>query len=608
MTGRESSGPGVRARRTRRHGTRALVAGLVALALFSAADARGAPVPHARKLRIALNGFENNITPFSITFAAIPNTHDLTMLVYDTLFWSQASGDPEPWLAEKAVPSADFTRWTVTLRPNLKWQDGKPLTAEDVKFTFDYYLKFAALGGSGRYVHHVSDVPPFQRAEVLNPRTVRFIYKKPAPTFKILPGADLPIIPKHVWARIKDPAKATKMLPVGSGPYRVTKIVPDQLYVLKANRGYFKGRPTVDELDLPIVQDPTAAFQSLRTGQVDFVPRNLPPELITQFSHESGIREVKATRLLSTQLYFNARKVPWSDARVRKAISLATDERAIVRRVLLGHGRPGDDGFLAPRSPWVVPGAHHEYDPARARGMLDRAGYRVGPGGVRAGPGGRRLELHVLVSSFDPLAIRATELMAAQVKGIGVKMVVEPLDPATLRDRSSALPGKTPTDDAYIGNLETHAEVDPDGLYYFFHSPGLKGFGGGISGWSDPRFDRLAEAATTKTAAQRKPLLHRMQQLLAAQAPVIVLDYPDEVYAFRSAAYNGWKPDFGQAIFTKRSFLPASVNRSAVSGGSGGSTSAWVVIGPVLAVIALGLLLFALVRRRRGRTDEEEFA
>ncbi len=510
----------------------------------------------APKLTIAYNGFENNITPFTLSLVSIPNAHDLITLVYDTLFWSQNDVEPEPWLAEKAEASADRQVWTVTLRPGITWHDGVPFTADDVKFTFEYYQKFA--GSSGRYAHHVGDVPPFDRAEVIDPLTVRFYYRAPAPTFTILPGADLLILPRHVWEKVTEPSKASKDLPIGSGPYKVVEIQPDQLYRFQANDRYFKGRPTVNELVLPIVQDPSAAFASLQTGQVDFVARNVPPELFAQFGRTPNLKMAKGTRFESTQLYFNARKAPLSDARLRKAISLAVDSQALLQTVLLGHGRPGRDGFIHPDSPWALPNGGHEFDGARAAQMLDTAGYtQKDTDGVRKTPTGSRLEFSVLVSSFAPQDLRATQLVAQQVSAIGVKLNVEALDPATLRQRRQAPAGQIPPYDAYVGTLESHGHVDPDGLYYFFHSPGAKGFGATVTGYGNARFDQLSEqAAVTLDLTARKGMLQEMQRILAEETPVIVYFYPDGDYAYRPAAYDGWVSDPGHGIFTKRSFLP----------------------------------------------------
>ena len=524
---------------------------------------QGAGPVSAKKVRIALSGFENNITPFTMSFGAFPNTHDLMMLVHDSLFWSQVKEKPEPWLAESATPSPDFKTWTVKLRPGATWHDGRPVTTEDIAFTFDYYQKQA--GASGRYAHHVFDVPPFESASIVDERTIRLTYKAPAPQFEIMPGADLPIIPKHVYEGIAEPAKASTQLPVGSGPYKVVEIVPDQRYRLQAHEGYFKGKPTVDELELVIVKDPAAAFAALRTGEVSYVARNVPAELSEQFRRDRTTKLVEGTTFESTQLYFNARKPPLSDAGVRKAISLGVDTKAIVDTALLGRGRPGHDNYVHPDSPWALPGGRHEHDPARAQRTLDEAGYSAKDhDGVRKSADGKRLEFSVLVSSFEAQDLRAAQLMAQQVGPLRVKLNPEPLDPAALRERRRPPgPGQPPPYDAYVASLEAHAHVDPDALYYFFHSPGPKGFGAQITGYSNARFDALVEQAALLPAAERKPVLHDAQRILAEESPMVIFWYRKGEWAYRPDAYAGWVNDHGHSLFTKRSFLPEYAGKTA---------------------------------------------
>jgi len=583
-----------------------LCAGLLAsFTPMAAAQAPAAP----KRVRVSLPGYENNLTPFTVTFGAFPNTNDLIALVYDSLFWSQVKTDPEPWLAEKAVASPDFTVWTVTLRPGVKWQDGTPLTAEDVKFSFDYYGRFP--GAAGRYAHHVSDQPPLQSAEVVDPATIRLTYKQPTPNFKIMPGADLPIIPKRIWENVTEPSKFTKDLPMGSGPYKVVEMVTDQRYRLEANPLYFKGKPTIDQIDLPIVKDPASAFAALRTGELDSVAGNVPPELVGQFSSQTpGVKLVKGTKFESVQMYFNARKAPLDDPKLRKAISLAVDTQALVDTVMLGQAKPGLDSFINPDAPWALPGGKHEYDPARAQKMLDDAGYTArDPDGVRKTPDGKRLEFSVLVSSFEPQTQRAVQLASQQVAPLGVKLNAESLDPATLRGRRSGPPGQPPPYDAYMGTLETHGHVDPDALYYFFHSPGPKGFGASVTGYSNARFDSLVEQATTKGLEERKPLLYDAERILAEEAPVVVFYYPTGNYAYRTAAYDSWVSDPGQGIFTKRSFLPDYAKASGQAA-SASTKSSGLKPGAVLllvgAVVVIGAGLLVAGRRRRAAAADDD--
>jgi peptide/nickel transport system substrate-binding protein len=163
-----------------------------------------------------------------------------------------------------------------------------------------------------------------------------------------------------------------------------------------------------------------------------------------------------------------------------------------------------------------------------------------------------------------------------------------------------------------MSTLEAHGHVDPDALYYFFHSPGPKGFGASISGYTNPKFDQIVEQATTKEVAQRKPLFYDAERILAEEAPVIVFYYPDGDYAFRPAAYNGWVSDLGHGIFTKRSFLPEYVKEagaakqtasSPASSGTG-SGSGGLVVGIVAAVVVLGGGALLMRRRRRAEVDD----
>jgi peptide/nickel transport system substrate-binding protein len=587
------------ATRLRRAGAAMLTAALVAgLATGAGAQTAG---QGPTKLTIAIKASENNITPFTLTLLGLPVSHDLTNLMYDTLFWSQVKDDPEPWLAERADPSPDRKHWTVKLRAGVTWHDGQPLTADDVAFTFE---KMKATTG-GRYSHHVWEYPVFESAEVLDTLTVRINFKDAAPTFKILPGADLPIVPKHIWENITDASKATDILPIGTGPYKMTSFVPDQIYRLEANADYFKGKPKVDAIDLPIVRDQSAAFAALQTGQVDSVDRAVPPELFDQLSATPGIKVVQSTRMESVHLHFNNRRGSLTDARVRKAITEAIDNNAIVQTVLLGHGQPGRDGWVHPDSAWADPQGGHEFDVAKANKALDDAGYRRGDDGIRRAPDGTKLEFALAVAANEPQHTRAAQVIAQQVEAIGVKMNVESIDAATLRARRAA--GNY---DSFITNLESHAHADPDALYFFFHSPAPGAPGTIFGSYSNPEFDRLVEQARSSIdTAERKQLLVEAQRIYAADAPALVLYYPNGDYAYRTSAYNGWIADTGHGILTKRSFIPGYEPASAPAVvGSGGAASGppWAAIGVVLGLGVVGAGAVAARNRRREDFEAEE--
>ena len=582
-------------RRTVRIAAAALGAALVA-GLTPSAGAQPSP----SKITVAIKANENNLTPFTLTLLGLPVSHDLTNLVYDTLFWSQVKDDPEPWLAERADPSPDRKQWTVKLRPGVAWHDGQPFTAEDVAFTFE---KMKSTTG-GRYSHHVWEYPVFESAEVLDPLTVRINFRDSAPTFKILPGADLPMVPKHIWEQIADPSKATDIVPIGTGPYKMASFVPDQKYKLEANAAHFKGKPKVDAIDLPIVRDQSAAFAAMQTGQIDSVDRPVPPELFEQMSNMPGIKVVESTRMESVHLHFNNRKAPLTDAKVRNAITESIDNDAIVQTVLLGHARPGRDTWLHPDSAWADRQGGHEFDPARANRTLDDAGYRRGEDGVRRTPDGNRVEFGLSVAANEPQHQRAAQLIALQVEAIGLKVNVESIDAATLRQRRGA--GNF---DTFITNLESHAHADPDALMFFFHSPAPGAPAGSFGGYSNPQFDRLVEQARSSIdTVERKRLLVEAQRIYAADAPALVLYYPNGDYAYRTAAYNGWIADIGHGILTKRSFIPGyeTAADGTATSSAGADAPPWAAIGVVLGLAVVGGGIVAARGRRQEDFEAEE--
>ena len=501
-------------------------------------------------VRVGLHAAEKNLNPFIVP-QALPLTHDFTMLVYDSLFWSQSRLDPEPWLATDAQPSADYRIWTVTLRDDVLWHDGVPFTAADVAFTFTY---FADDGGPGRYGHHVYDHPVFESATVVDDDTVEITFVDPVPTFKLLPGGDLPILPKHIWEGIDNPRADATSLPVGTGPYRMVEYNPGVSYRLEANADYFKGAPTVDTLIMPVVTDAQAAFAGLQTGELDFVTRNLPAPLVSRVEENPELSVVTGSRMQSVYLMFNTRKPHLRNPAVRKAMSMALDTQAIVDIVDGGLGRPGNDTWTHPDSAWAHPEGGHDFDVDAAGTMLDAAGYAMGDDGIRRNSDGEELAFSLLVNATAPPQVRSGELVAEQLSAIGVDITVEPLDPPAITAARRPSPDGPPTVEMFIAVFESHAHADPDHLFFFFHSPG-RGVGGIFSGYANPEFDAILESALDKPIEEKLALMSQAQELFAAEAPAVVLFYPDGRWGYRPSAYDGWVSDPGHGVFTKRSFL-----------------------------------------------------
>jgi peptide/nickel transport system substrate-binding protein len=245
------------------------------------------------------------------------------------------------------------------------------------------------------------------------------------------------------------------------------------------------------------------------------------------------------------------------------------------------------------------------YDVAKANKALDDAGLGRGEDGVRRTPEGAKLEFGLSVAANEPQHQRSAQLIAQQLEALGVKINVESVDAATLRQRRN-----TGNYDSFITNLESHAHADPDALYFFFHSPAPGAPAGIFGGYSNPQFDRLVEQArATIDNTERKRLLVEAQRIYAADAPALVLYYPNGDYAYRTAAYDGWIADTGHGILTKRSFIPGYEVASegpAVSGAAADDGPPWAAIGVVLGLAVVGGGAFVARSRRQEEMEAEE--
>ena len=329
---------------------------------------------------------------------------------------------------------------------------------------------------------------------------------------------------------------------------------PGVSYRLEANDDYFGGAPLVDTLVMPVVTDAQAAFAGLQTGELDFVTRNLPAPLVPRVQDNEELSVITGSRMQSLYVMFNTRKPNLRNPEVRKAMSMALDTQAIVDIVEGGLGRPGNDTWTHPDSPWAHPVGGHALDVGAANEMLDEAGWRLGDDGVRRNADGAPLAFTLLVNATAPPQIRSGELVAEQLSAIGVDITVEPLDPPAIAAARRPSADGPPTVDMFIAVFESHAHADPDHLFFFFHTPG-RGVGGIFSGYTNPAFDAILEEALTAPIDEKLELIGQAQEIFAAEAPAVVLFYPDGRWGYRPAAYDGWVSDPGHGVFTKRSFL-----------------------------------------------------
>ncbi|HWC25461.1 MAG TPA: ABC transporter substrate-binding protein [Solirubrobacteraceae bacterium] len=514
-------------RMTRRTFVRGSAAAALALGLPSCGASTPAPPPGTVRLPGGFFGFPS---PFS--YIAGPGYVQMSYL-YDSLLWTDASGRLLPWLAERFERSPDGLTYSFELREGVRWHDGRPLTADDVAFTFEYFAR-QPLGP-------LLVAQPFgvKEARATGPRSVEVELRIAAVTFLEAVAGALPIIPRHVWSSIRDPRRAQdREVLVGTGPYLLESLsVGEGSALFVANHRYFLGAPFVRRLELRPVDDELAA---LRAGEIDVAStpvEGVGPGALAPLRSDERYGIVANTGSWTFPLIFNlARGGPPADVRFRRAVALAIDRRAIVQRLLGGRGKPGNPGFLPPDHPFHVAVEQYAFDRAAAERLLDEAGYGR-TGGWRRDRDGERLRLRLLTGNAPVPPV--LDLLVASLKAVGVELEPQAVDLPTLFERT-----RRGADEAaltlYPGPGGTAPNADPDLLRTFFSSR-IEERLQGAQGWVDREFDRLAERQlVTADATARAAMLARMQEIVARDLPALALYYPTVSHAFREQAFERW--------------------------------------------------------------------
>ncbi|MEK5108933.1 ABC transporter substrate-binding protein [Cytobacillus sp. FSL K6-0129] len=491
-------------------------------------------------------GVPSDVGPLNIYTG---NMDWLTDLVYDKLFSpSPYVDEPQPWLAESAE-QLDDTTWRVRIRSGIKWHDGEDFTAEDVKFTYEYYRD----GPPNRHTHHVSEVPKVDTIEILDDgETLEFKCAYACPSMATITFADLPILPKHIWENVENPRKHTD-LAIGTGPFKLTAYEPDQYYQFEANTDYFMGAPTVNKLSMPIIKDSTAMFNALTSGEIDTTTRTVPAELQETLQKTDSMKLASTSPLSIVQFGLNYEMEPFNSEEFRQAISLGIDRESIVSTVLLGQGRAGEKGYPHPDSPWTNPELSTPFNVEEANNMLDELGYEDSNNdGYRETPEGENLKLDISVSSAEPLYIRTAEMLQTQMKEIGIQFEVKTMDPTTYTAAVSE-----DDFDSYVSLIGPHGVADPDQFIMSHRSSYL---------WTKdlpyPEMDELVSNWMNATTIEdRKAISFDMQTLYNEQPTAIALYYPEEIYAYNADVYDQYVESLGFGIINKFSFLPEEARK-----------------------------------------------
>jgi len=466
---------------------RALFACLIAMgAAMGAADRVAAAAPSGRAVMawhvtISPSWFDPSTAPPQITpFGMLYAIHDALVRPYP----GQKMG---PSLAQSWQESADGKIYEFRLRPGLKFHNGDPVTAEDVKFSFDRYKGTS----SAVLKEHVVEV------EIVDPLLVRFHLRAPWPDFMTLYGTTASaaglVVPKAYLTRVGE--DGFRQHPIGAGPYQFVAAKPGVEVELEAYPGYWRRTPNVKTLIMRSVPEATTRAVMLKTGEADIAYALDGPDA-EAIQKDARLKLVASKHASIFWIEFpeqwNA-KSPWHDKRLRLAVNLALDRKRINEAACLGFCPPA--GVIVPRvMEFALPVEPPPYDPKQAKQLLAEAGY---PGGLDAGE-------FAAIPGFPTVA----EAVVNDLNAVGIRLRMRPMERAAFYAawQEKKLRGLFLTAAGNSGNAASRVET-------FMHSKGAYAYGG------YPDIDQLfAEQALERDAAKREALLYQVQRLTIERA------------------------------------------------------------------------------------------
>lgn len=561
-----------------------LVTVLIVLAGIGTA-ASGAEPP---QLRIGIHTEEGWMTPYSYVtgYPGLP----FVRMIYDTLFIMNAERTPVPWMVREYSTSEDGLTWTLKLHEGIEFHDGTPLTSADVAFSYT----FMTLHGHGPWQRSLRGI---KSVEATDEHTVVIQLERVLPLFKQVPLAEVVIIPRHVWEGVTDPKTITDA--TGSGPYRLVEYQSGQFYRLEAHPNYFHAeqKPSVASIIVPFIPDATTMFMALKAGEIDMGTRDVPPEMVADLAGTAGLKVERGPSYVSTLLAINNQRPPFNQVDFRRALELVVDVQYLVDIIRLGQATIGSPGFVHPMSPWVaaVPEAVKQDFAAAAR-LLDGLGFTDRNGdGLREDPQGNRFQQTIITSAERPERVRVAQIIGDWFKQAGLDTVVQAMEHTTVQAR--VWPDFDVTKgrdyDLAVWGWSAGVQENPLNLWEVLHTRGTLNVGA----FSDPAVDAIAERLLGVTNRDDfRPVVEELARTTAGKVPFITLWYPDNSYAYRPEAHDGWVYVRGLGILDKLSLIGPVVAGGGPVGPVGARSLPWIVLAVVLAGAGI------VVARRKRRS------
>lgn len=474
-----------------------------------------------------------DITAFNPVTEGNVITNSQMSLLYDALVFPDPDTlQPTPNLATKWEISPDSKTFTFTLKQGVKWHDGQPFTADDVKFAYELYMNSDS--GSIRAASLSQNIAS---VAVKDPQTVVFTLKDVVASFMTIDMA-YGIVPKHLLGSIAPKEFKTSEFstrkPVGTGPFKFKQQILGDRVEFTANPDYHRGATALDAYVYKVVKENAVTAQQLKTGELDFasISQNFADDAKKQ--PNLTVVDYDTFTMLIQGYNVDPAKGPaiFQDVNVRQALCYAIDRQAIAQKIYSGYATVAV-GTESPVTWAYQPDkitTKYEYDPKKAVQLLDGAGWKAGTDSIRA-KDGKRLSFTLYTVSGDPASASHMQVVQEAWKNIGVAMTLQLEEPTLVVNRAS----KSFDYDMFFFGLTTTPE--PDQTRYWAsnqHGPGANYYG-----YNNPKVDDLLmQGIRTLDIEQRKAIYIQAQNLIVADVPGFVSHFVKGIGAVNKRVKN----------------------------------------------------------------------
>jgi len=492
-------------------------------------------------------GTINEPTTLNPIFPSIGKSIGVEDLLFLSLHGRNAEGKIIPQLATSWEYSEDFKSITYYLQSDVNWSDGKPVTAEDVKFTFDLIKNPATVSPLAASVRFIDS------ARVVNTYAIRFYFRR-VYADELLDSGLTPL-PMHILKDVKDVRNSSfNNAPVGNGPYKLAKWKRGKSMELIANDEYFKGAPPLAKVTFWFAPGEEELAMELLSGNIDIV-EDVTPSLYEKIKGKKDINLVTKPGHSYTYIGWNLKIPLFKEKKMRLALTYAIDRGKLVKDVLFNLADIAK-GPIPPTS-WAYSEelTTFSYNPEGAAKLLNELGWKLTKRTKERKKDRKSLTFTLITNNENPIRIAIANFVASELAKVGVTVKTEFLDTPTFISR--LVSGDF---DAFILGWSVKERIDPTMVW---NSEPEKGKFNLVS-YKNPAIDTIIDRALlTLDRRETKKIWATFQKIIAEDIPNTFLFYPQEISASSGCVQGIEKEDTRFILANLENYwIPASMRKS----------------------------------------------